>query len=343
MSTQERQARPAFSGGDKALAIILLLFMGVTWGGSLSLSKLATTYGGHPVGLALWQTTASGLLLFGLSALFGRLPPLRAEVLRFNLVCGITGIGLPALGLFWSAKHLPAGVVAIAFASMPLLTYGLSAALRVERAEAARIVGVAIGLAAVLLLVLPEGSLPEPEKAPWVLVALAASVSMSVENVWIALKRPAGLDDLPLSCGRQLAGALVLAPLALGLGKTVPLFVPWGPLQWAATGTAIASAAAYTTLLYVIRTSGAGVRQPDRLCDHSGGGVLGHGDFRRTPFGLHLGGARPDADRSSCWSCRNGANAQDVAPDPKEKGGRPQRPPLVTVMRSARLTWRARS
>ena len=257
MSSQERQEQAVLAGTGKVLAVTLLLFMGITWGGSLSLSKLATIHGGHPIGLAFWQTTASGILLFALSLVFGHLPPLKWNVLRFNLVCGITGIGLPALGLFWSAKHLPAGVVAIAFASMPLLTYALSALLKVERLEVARVIGVAIGLCAVLLLVLPEGSLPEPDKAPWVLVALAASVSMSIENVFIAARRPAGLADLPLSCGRQLAGALALAPLALGLGKPVPLLVPWGPLQWSATGTAIASAAAYTTLLYVIRTSGA--------------------------------------------------------------------------------------
>lgn len=257
MSSQERQEQAVLAGTGKVLSVALLLFMGITWGGSLSLSKLATIHGGHPIGLAFWQTTASGILLFALSLLFGHLPPLKWNVLRFNIVCGITGIGLPALGLFWSAKHLPAGVVAIAFASMPLLTYALSALLKVERLEVARVIGVAIGLCAVLLLVLPEGSLPEPDKAPWVLVALATSVSMSIENVFIAARRPSGLADLPLSCGRQLAGALALAPLAFGLGKTVPLLVPWGPVQWAATGTAIASAAAYTTLLYVIRTSGA--------------------------------------------------------------------------------------
>ena len=256
MSSQERQEQVVLAGTGKALAVCLLLFMGITWGGSLSLSKLATIHGGHPIGLAFWQTTASGGLLFALSLLFSRLPTLKPDVLRFNLVCGITGIGLPALGLFWSAKNLPAGVVAIAFASMPLLTYAFSAVLKIERVEAARVIGVAIGLAAVLLLVLPEGSLPEPDKAPWVLVAMAASVSMSVENVFIASQRPRGLDDLPLSCGRQLAGALALAPLAFGLDKTVPLLAPWGTLQWAATGTAVASAAAYTTLLYVIRTSG---------------------------------------------------------------------------------------
>ena len=90
-----------------------------------------------------------------------------------------------------------------------------------------------------------------------VLLALAASVSMSAENLFIDVARPTGLGSLGLSCGRQLAAAVVLTPLAMGFGVLVPLFVPWGPLQWAATGMALTSAFAYTLLLYVIHRAGA--------------------------------------------------------------------------------------
>ncbi len=257
MSAESIQEPVSPLGSNRLVAIGLLLFMGIVWGGSLVLAKLAVQHGGHPIGLALWQTVCGGTLLLVLSLAMFRPPKLLPEVVHFNLVCGFTGIAIPALGLFWSAKHLPAGIVAIAFASMPLFTYLLSAILKIERVEIARVTGVAIGLAAVLLLVLPEGSLPAPNLTPWVLLSMVSSVSMSVENVYIAARRPPGLDSVPLSCGRQLAAALFLAPLAFGLNTTIPLFVDWGPLQWAATGTAVASASAYTVLLYVIRTSGA--------------------------------------------------------------------------------------
>ncbi len=80
---------------------------------------------------------------------------------------------------------------------------------------------------------------------------------MSAQNLYVAVRRPPGLDALTLSCGRQFAAALILAPLAFALDATVPLFVPWGTVQWAACGMALASATAYTILLSVIRTSGA--------------------------------------------------------------------------------------
>ncbi len=234
----------------------LLLVMGTLWGGAIVLAKIATSHGGHPVGLALWQTTLGGSLLLVLALVRRRPPPLAAGVLRFNFVCGTIGVAVPAIALFWSARHLSAGVVAIAFASMPLLTYGLATLFKAERAQAQRVLGVTLGLGAILLLVLPETALPAAGLAPWVLLALGASVLMSGENLYIALRRPAGLDSLPLSCGRQFAAALLLAPFALAFDLTVPLFAAWGSAQWAASGMALASATAYTLFLHVIRNAG---------------------------------------------------------------------------------------
>ena len=248
-------ARP--SGAERLLFAAMLFAMGTAWGGNISLAKIATNHGGHPVGLALWQTALGGGLLFLISLAARRPPVLRGPVLRFNLVCGLIGVAFPGIALFWSARYLPAGIVAIAFASMPLFTYVLSALFRVEAIERRRMLGVLLGLTAMGLLVLPESALPGPGLVPWVLLALAASVSMSGENLYVDVARPAGLSSLGLSCGRQLAAALLLAPLAVSFGALVPLLVPWGPLQWAATGMALTSAFAYTLLLYVIQRAGA--------------------------------------------------------------------------------------
>lgn len=238
------------------LSYLLLLLMGMAWGLAISLAKLASTSGGHPVGLALWQVCVSGSMLFVFSWLTYGPPPLRRDVLRFGLVCGAVGVAFPSVAFFWSTRYLPAGILAIAFASMPLFTYLLSVALAVERSERRRLAGVFIGLAAMILLVLPDGALPVPGLAPWVLLALAASVSMSVENCYAGGFRPADAASVQLSCVRQLGAVLLLAPIALGTGTTVPVLEAWGTVQWAATGTGVLSGVAFTVLLYVIRTSG---------------------------------------------------------------------------------------
>ncbi len=156
-----RQGELAPGGAERLWTFALLLVMGAAWGGAVNLAKLAVGYGGHPVGLALWQAVCAGTFLLAITALRGRRFSFAATVVRFNLVCGLIGLAIPAVGLFWAARHLPAGVVAMAFATMPLFTYGLAALFRVERVEAQRLLGVAVGLLAVALLVLPESALPE--------------------------------------------------------------------------------------------------------------------------------------------------------------------------------------
>ncbi|MBT3556212.1 MAG: DMT family transporter [Rhodospirillales bacterium] len=238
------------------LAYVLLLCMGVAWGLAISLSKIAAVSGGHPVTLGLWQVCVSGSLLFGIGLFWFRPSMPRPSVISFSMFCGITGVSIPAMILFWCAIYLPAGIVAIAFASMPLFTYVLSVLFRVEQGNVIRFLGVVVGLAAMALLILPDAALPSPDMVPWVLLALLASVFMSAENTYAGGMRPEGISSLQLSCGRQLGAIVFLTPIALLFADPIPVFEPWGRLQWSATGAGILSGGAFTCLLYVIRTSG---------------------------------------------------------------------------------------
>lgn len=234
----------------------LLLLMGVLWGLALSLAKIGVEAGGHPVGMALWQVGTSSLLMLVLLLVRGRWPSRRADVARFGLVCGSCGVAFPAIALFWCALYLPAGVVAIAFASMPLFTYALSVLFGIEPVRRRRLLGVMLGLAAMCLLVLPESALPSPGLAPWVLLALAASVSMSIENTYAGGFRPAAVGSLELSFTRQGTAVLILLPITWYGSHGLILFEPWGVAQYAATGNGLLSGIAFTLLLYVINTAG---------------------------------------------------------------------------------------
>ena len=234
----------------------LLLLMGILWGLALSLAKIGVLAGGHPIGMALWQVSTSSTLLLGLLLLQSKLPVINANVARFGLICGSCGVAFPAIALFWCALYLPAGVVAIAFASMPLFTYLLTVILEIEIANRHRLLGVFIGLMAMALLVLPENALPSPGLAPWVLLALVASISMSIENTYAGGYRPPDVGSLELSFIRQGTAVLFLLPLALISDTILPLFESWGTVQYVATGNGFLSGIAFTILLYVIKTAG---------------------------------------------------------------------------------------
>ena len=234
----------------------LLLLMGILWGLALSLAKIGVSAGGHPVGMALWQVASSSLLMLLLLLLRGRRPVVRADVARFGLICGSCGVAIPAIALFWCALYLPAGVVAIAFASMPLFTYALSVMLGIEAAKRRRLLGVVMGLVAMALLVLPDSALPSPGLAPWVMLALVARVSMSIENTYAGGFRPPQVGSLELSFTRQFTALLILLPLTLISGTGLPLLEPWALVQYAAVGNGLLSGVAFTLLLYVINTAG---------------------------------------------------------------------------------------
>ena len=242
--------------GVRPLHYALLLLMGILWGLALSLAKIGVEAGGHPIGMGLWQVCTSSTLMATLLLLRGRRVPLRNDIARFGLICGGFGVAFPAIALFWCALYLPAGVVAIAFASMPLFTYLLSVLFGIEPARRRRLFGVVIGLVAMGLLVLPDSALPEPGLAPWVLLALVASVSMSIENTYAGGYRPPGTGSLELALARQGTAVLMLLPLAGLSGTMLPLFDPWSVAQFAATGNGLLSGIAFAILLFVIRTAG---------------------------------------------------------------------------------------
>lgn len=237
-------------------AYLLLVVMGVGWGLTVSLGKIGGQAGGHPVGMALWQVCISGGMLLVLGLARDRPSRPRASVVGFSLFCGAVGVAFPSFALVASVQHLPAGVVAIAFASMPLFTYAISILFGVEAAEPRRLIGVVIGLGAMLLIILPDSALPEPDEMPWLFLCLAASLGMSVENVYAGGMRPPDISSIRLSCGRQFGAVFWLTPVALWFGFAMPVTEPWGTMQWAATGIGVLSGTAFTLLLYVIRTSG---------------------------------------------------------------------------------------
>jgi drug/metabolite transporter (DMT)-like permease len=152
-------------------SIAFLLVMGCAWGLTFSLAKIATEAGAHPFGLSLWQAFFGGLFLLALGLLSRRGRLLDRRHLGFYLVIGLLGSALPGVLFYYAAPKVPAGVLSISVATIPILTFGAALALRIDRATLVRAGGLLLGILAVLLIVVPETSLPSPDMVPWVLLA----------------------------------------------------------------------------------------------------------------------------------------------------------------------------
>lgn len=238
------------------LLVIVLLLTGLGWGLTISLATLATASGIDPLTVALWSAFAGALMLSAVLLVSRLRPPLDAAHLRFYLVTGFLGTAFPHALSFYAAIHLPAGIRAIVFALIPMITLLLSIMLAMEKANARRFTGILLGLAAMLVMFLPGVEVPLPGQMFWTLVSLAAATSYAVENVYISLKRPAGLDAVAALWGMTVAGTgMLLVTLWLA---DAPYLLPFdaSTAELSILLMAAAHLGAYSGLLYMLAHGG---------------------------------------------------------------------------------------
>lgn len=235
---------------------LTLLLMGSCWGLGFALSKIAGQAGAHPVGLIIWETIGSSILLLAVCAMLGRYPRLKWRYLRNYLINGLLGFTIPGPLLFWAAPHLPVAVLTLMIPMASLLTYVLVVALRVEHFDLLRALGVLAGFVGVALIVLPQGSLPEAGQVGWVLLALGAVAFYAVQNFYIALHSPPDSDMLAQTTGMLLAGGIAALPLAVAMdGFLWPDWPMSIPVQ-AATIMLLINAVMMFLFVWVSRTIG---------------------------------------------------------------------------------------
>lgn len=237
-------------------AWLLLLFMGVLWGATFSLAKIAADGGGHPLGINFWESMIGALVLIIVMLVTRRRLPMKRENVLFYGVCGMLGSVIPGILFFYAASRVSPGVLSITVATVPLLTFLAAAALGVEKFQIGRILGVVFGGISILLLVGPEESLPDPAAVPWVLAALIAAVCYSAENMVVAMRMPDNASAVTVTGGLFIAATLIMAPFVFSMDVFVPLPWPWGPVEWAIVGMGVISVTAYSMFIFLIAHAG---------------------------------------------------------------------------------------
>ena len=193
----------------------LLFLGGISYGGIFSANKFAASVSFPVFAYTFWIALFAGLALLMVGAVAGKLPPVsRAHLLQY-LRLALLAVMLPVLATAIAARELPAGVITLVLTLVPGVTYLMSFAIRMERFEAMSLAGLGLGAGGVLLIVLPEQSLPEAGAWVWMLVALVAAVAAAGSNVVAAAYRPPQTHSLALACGILLAAAVVMLPVML--------------------------------------------------------------------------------------------------------------------------------
>jgi len=145
--------------------------------------------------------------------------------------------------------------MSLLIALVPMATLLLALPLGIEPPEPRRLAGVALGAAAVALIVLPETSLPDPSQAVWVALPVIVTLSYAGENIYIAAARPPGLSTLTVMCGLSWGALALLTPLTLATGAWVEISRLDGP-EIAIVATSVLHVGAYFGFVWLIGHAG---------------------------------------------------------------------------------------
>jgi drug/metabolite transporter (DMT)-like permease len=209
MSTSPATARPV------TLAHLgQLLFLGAVWGGAFLFLRIASPEIG-----AVW--TAEIRIVIGaviLLLIFGRrtLPLVRANPVAFT-IAGAVFSAIPFTLIAIAVQTLPVGFGAIINASVPLFTAMLAIVWLGERLSMRMVVGLVIGVSAVVVLVGWSPLEANLATLVAVLAVLASAMAYAFGGIFVKRRLP-GVGGTELATGQLAVGAVLLLPFAIASG-----------------------------------------------------------------------------------------------------------------------------
>ncbi len=234
----------------------ILVAMGLGWGLTIPLAKLAVSTGHQPMGLIFWQLVVVVACLGAVTYLRGRRPVFGRAYLRLFVMVALCGAVLPDIFFYLAAAKLPGGVMSIVTASVAMFSLPIAVLLGNERFEWQRLMGVVIGLFGIVLLVGPEASLPGAASAGFVLLALCAPALYATEGNLVAKWGTQGLDPMQVILGASLVGLVICAPAAVLTGQWINPLNGIGTPELALAAGAALHAMVYACYVWMVGRAG---------------------------------------------------------------------------------------
>lgn len=224
--------------------VAVLVWLGVGWGSTHPLGKIATETGHGPFGLIFWQQVVMVVVLGAIALVRRKGMKLTGPAILFYVIVAVLGTIVPNGTFYTSVAHLPSGIMSIIIAMIPMLAFPMALALGTDRFSALRLVGLGLGLTGVALLAAPGAALPEAAMLAWLPVALVGPLFYAMEATYVAWRGTEGMDALQAMLGASLAGLILCAPVMLVMDQG---YSPW-PLG--RDDLALALSSALHALLY---------------------------------------------------------------------------------------------
>lgn len=236
--------------------IALLALLGAGWGLSGVLAKPVVDAGHGIYGILLWQLVIGAVVLAALARLRGKTIPMTRRHLPLYLFVALCGTVLPNAASYLALAHLPAGIMAIIIAAVPMFAFPMALALGTERFEGKRMIGLLAGLVGVMILAGPQTALPEGAWV-WIAVALIAPALYGTEGNVVAKFGTRGLDPVQVLAGASIIGVPLAGAMCLITSGWIDLFVPWDASRGLIVINSLLHAFVYSGYVWLVGRAGA--------------------------------------------------------------------------------------
>lgn len=235
----------------------MLVLLGVGWGFTQPLGKIATTSGRGPFGLIFWQLVVCVLVLGGLALVRGQKIALTRRAMVFSVVVAVLGTLIPNATFYISVGHLPAGIMSILISAVPMLSFPIAMALGMDRFSMLRLAGLLMGLTGVSLLAAPGAGVWGAGLVAFIPLALVGPLFYAIEANFVARFGTAGMDAIQAMFLASVVGLVLCLPIALWSGQMFNPFVTAGMPELALVVSSAIHALCYAGYVWLAARAGA--------------------------------------------------------------------------------------
>ena len=236
--------------------IFALILIGAVWALTFPLTKIAVLGGYRSFGIIFWSSVIAATVLAAIVRLRRLGLPIHRAALGRYLFVALIGTVFPSASTYTAAEYLPAGVIAVCMAIIPIVAFPMAIAVGLERPNLRRFSGLILGFLGVLMIVVPDASLPDPTKAVFILLAILSVLFYATEGVTLGKIGRAGLDPAQLMLGAFLLSTALSLPIALMTRTFIAPSLEFGPAGTAVVLSGLANVVAYVGYVWIIGRGG---------------------------------------------------------------------------------------
>lgn len=237
---------------------ILLASLGLIWGSAFLFIKVAVA-AFDPFTYVWLRLSFAAVALVAILRLSGRRLAVPLGVWAAIGLLALLNNVVPFLLFGWGQRHIASGLAAILQATTPI--FGVLAAHFLtadEKITPARLAGVVIGFAGVATMIGPQLAGDDGNHLTAQLACLVASLLYALAGIFARRFKALGVAPMELAAAQFVAGAIMLAPVALMFGQSLTdlptSLAAWGAVMVLALAC---SAFAYVLFFRLIETAGA--------------------------------------------------------------------------------------